>query len=80
MIRFLLKLLLGRISGIQAYRITHKHDRKKDMMIIVCEGHVDSDRAQGAVDILSGKAHARRFAKKKVKGGPEMIPLERAGG
>lgn len=79
MIRLLLKLLFGNMQSgqIEHRRIFHKFDMAKNRTIIIVAGPLDAHRLEGAKEVLKGESHARRFAKRKVKGGPEMILLER---
>jgi hypothetical protein len=57
-------------------RIFHPGNSEKDLTVIVCPGQLDAHRLAGALEILSGHAHARRYARKK--GDRQMMIVEEA--
>lgn len=66
MIGFLLKLIWGNWQGIRHHRIFHKSNIAKNRVLIVVAGPLDAHALAGAIDVLKGEAHARRYARKKT--------------
>lgn len=68
MIGFILKLLFGDMEPGQIVkrRIFHKFDMAKNRVVIVVAGPLDAHTLAGAIDVLRGDAHARRYARKKT--------------
>jgi len=47
-------------------RIFHPTNMAKNVTVIVYPGPLDAHRLAGAMEVLSGKAHARHYASKKA--------------
>lgn len=68
MIGFILRLLFGDMTPGQIIkrRIFDKSNMAKNRTIIVVAGPLDAHTLAGALEVLRGDAHARRYARKKT--------------
>lgn len=67
MLSFILNhLFRNMIPGEPRYkRIFHPTNMAKNVTVIVYPGPLDAHRLAGAMEVLSGKAHARHYAQKR---------------
>ena len=66
--RFLMRLFFRHMKAgqIEHKRIFHKSNVAKNRVVIVVAGPLDAHTLAGAIDVLRGDAHARRYARKKT--------------
>ncbi len=72
------RIFRNMVAGEPRYkRIFDPTNPMRNLTVIVCPGPLDAHRLAGAIDVLTGKAHARTYPRKK--GDRQMMIVEGQG-